>query len=123
MSDSPVQPEQTRQATEERLMAEFQKARTAYETATQQCQKTVRHCEELGRAAQQEKRCLGLSQLAILWLWRLRHRMTRSNRNPFDDVPCDLLLTTTVKSRSAGPHDPPDAVRLQGALLVPRGRL
>jgi hypothetical protein len=23
------------------------------------------------------------------------------DRNPFDDVPCDLLLTTIVKSRSA----------------------
>ena len=58
MSDFPVPPEQTRQAIEDRLMAEFQEAKTAYETATQQYQKAVRRCDELGRAAQ-EKTMLG----------------------------------------------------------------
>jgi len=54
MSDSPNQ-RGTRQAIEERLAQEFQDAKTAYDSATKQYQKTVRRCEDFRRLLQQKK--------------------------------------------------------------------
>ena len=59
MSDSPVQPDQTREAIEERLRAEFQEAKTAYDAATATYQGAVQRCDELERASQQGKMKLG----------------------------------------------------------------